>query len=431
MRGPISIDLIEIPNPTALDDESKVKVQELADSIKENSLSHPIIVRPANISGRYILVSGEKRVLACKILGRAEIEADIRDISENASKIVRVHENLRRFNLPWYEQVILVEELHALRQQEHGSSIIRAEAVGRPKKEEGKKWGIRETAEELGMALGPLSEDLNLARAVRLDPSLRNIKDKKTAVRLVRLAKQRHEAELEATMPTEQSYNEVFFGDSAEILSRFKDNSFDHCITDPPWIKFFDSSLTIDERTLPVFKQIYRVLKNDAFLLFFCGLDDFHYYCGVDRPDKSGTIIHTQGELEKIGFTVSKTPSIWKKESALSRRGVRSWEYDRDFEFVIVAAKGSPAMAQSTVISAFKSFPVVPSRSLIHPNEKPTALIKAYLDDISYTGNIILDPFGGSGVTAQACRELKRRWVVCERDRESYKKICKRLGIKP
>lgn len=423
----IAIADIEIPNPTKLDDEGTEMVNDLAESIKDVELSHPIIVRPANIQGKYILVSGEKRIYAFQKLERAEIPAELRQMNETQGKILRVHENLKRRNLPWPEQVILVEDLHKLRQEEHGVKAV--EGAGRPRKEEGKTWGIRETAAELGMALGPLSEDLNLARAVRTDPSLRNVKDKKTAVRLIRIAKQRHVADIESRMPSEQSYNEVFCGDSASILKQFPDRTFDHCITDPPWIKFFDEALTIDQRTLPVFRELYRVLKNDSFLLVFAGMDDVNYYSGYDIPDVENPrqLRHVKGELEKLGFSVSKTPAIWKKLNSLSRRGVRSWEYDRDFEFVIVAVKGSPAMVHSTTVSSFKEKPAVPARSLIHPNEKPTELIADFLRDISYEGNLIVDPFGGSGVTAAACKELKRRYIVCERDPESYSRIMERL----
>lgn len=421
----IAIAQIQVSEPTEQTDDVKKAVAELADSIKERGLSHPIIVRPAN--GSFALVSGEKRLLAVVSLGESEIEATVKEVDEVNGKIDRLHENLKRNNLPWWEQAVLVENLHTLRQSQHGIA-----PTGRPKREEVEKpkWGIRETAEELGRALGPLSEDLQLARAVRNNPSLRNVSDRKTAVRLVRMAAQRENAEIEARMPTETSYNEAFFGDSASILKSFADKSFDHCITDPPWIKFFDPTLTLDQRTVPVFREVYRVLKNNAFLLFFCGLDDYHYYCGHDAPNDDGTIVHAQGILEQIGFAISKTPAIWQKENALSRRGVRGWEYDRDFEFVVVAVKGSPVMVHPTSVSAFKKRPITPVAHLRHPNEKPTSVVEDFLKDISYEGNLVLDPFGGSFVTAEACKNLGRRWVVIERDPKAYKKGCERLGIK-
>ena len=423
----ITIETIEIQEAREQDEDSKRIIDELGESIKEIGLSHPIIVHPMNNSGKHILISGEKRLLACESIGRTEIEAEVRTVTENEGKIIRVHENLKRKNLPWYDQAALIETLHTLRQDEHGGKV----SQGRPTKEESGKWGIRETAAELGVALGKLSQDVNLARAVRQDPALRNIKDKRTALKIIRRRKEQMTEEAEASMPSEDSYNEAFLGDSVNILKTFPDLTFNHCITDPPWIKFFDESLRIDDRTIPVFKEVYRVLKHNAFMLLFCGLDDYTYYCGYDKPTSTGgQVAHVRGKLEEIGFIVSKTPSIWHKLSALSRRGVKSWEYDRDFEFVIVAVKGSPNMVHPTTASGVKDFKAVPPRSLIHPNEKPVKLIESYIEDISYEKNLILDPFGGSFVTAEACRNTKRRWIICERDQKTYKKGCKRLDIR-
>ena len=419
---------IEIVNPSANVDEETL--QNLTDSIREQGLSHPVIVRPANTLGKYILASGEKRLLAFRRLEWLEIEADVRKIDERKGKEIRLHENLKRFNLPWYEQVVLVKELHDLRQEEHGQA-----ALGRPVKEAPKGWSIRDTAEELGVGIGPLSEDLGLARALEKDPSLAKVSDKKTAIRIMRIRINQYEAEEHAALPVSGEraglVDQVFFGDSADVLKQLPSSSIDHCITDPPWIKYFDPRLTIDKRTLPVFRELYRVLKANAMLYIFAGHDDVVYYSGydtVDPIDPSRTL-HIKGELDKIGYSVSSTPIMWQKLKSLSRRGMRAWEYARDFEFIIVAAKGSPTLTSIGQLSSVKSFDIVPPVSMVHPNEKPVALIQDLLADCSYEGNIILDPFGGSGVLGAACKGTGRHFVVIERERDVYEKICKRLGF--
>jgi len=401
-------------------------VDNIASSLKELGLSHPIIVRPRDEG--YFLVSGEKRLRAAIKLEWKEIDAEVREVDEIQGKIIQTHENLKRHNLPWWEEALLIEALHKFRQSEYGEA-----PTGRPKKDAEKTgWGVRDTARELGISLGPIAEDLQLARAVQLDPSLRNIRDKKTAVRLVRIAAQRFEAEEEAGLVNQDlAVNQCYLGDAATVLSKFPAQSIDHCITDPPWIKFFQEDLTLDQRTMPVFKEIYRVLRHDGFLFFFCGLDDYAYYCGSDVRDHStGKLVHTNGELERLGFKVSKNPMIWNKTNALSRRGVRPWEYDRNFELGVIATKGSPAMTSPTVLSGVKTFPAVPPQKLLHPNEKPIELVKDIIGDLTYKGNIILDPFGGSFVTAAAAKELDRRYIVCEREKNYYESGKARLGLK-
>lgn len=414
---------------TSIDSEFTVNAQEpefieFVESIKEQGLMHPITVRQSNTFGRYQLITGAKRLEAGKILGWPEIDAEVKEATDKEAMIMRVHENLHRHNLPWHEQVVLVEQLHSLRQEQFGKP-----SGGRPKSTgDGKGWGIRDTAQELGIAIGPLSEDLNLARAVAFDPALKNVKDKKTAVRLVKLQAQRIQSENEAGLPISIEANQAFLGDSASILKQFPSLTFDGCISDPPWIKFFDPKYRIDERTLPVLKEVFRVLKYNTMMYLFIGFDDLVYYAGYDQYQQDGTLLHIKGELEKIGFSVAKTPIFWKKGKALSRRGVKAWEYDRDFEVILVAAKGTPVLTSSTRKSAIKEFDAVPPVSLIHPNEKPVKLIEDILADCSYEGNLILDPFAGSFVTAKACKNMKRRFIVCERDQEAYRKGCKRIG---
>lgn len=405
------------------------QLQAIADSMEEIGQSHQIIVLPANEFGQHPLASGEKRVLAAKILGWTEIEAEIRDVDFIGGREIRLHENLKRFNLPWYEEVLLKEELHLIRQREHGVP----ERTGRPSKTEPPKpkvgWSLRDTAEELNVGLGPLSEDLALARALRNDPTLAKVTDKKTATKLIRAIATRVRSETEASMPGKIESNEIYCGDSAEILKRLPDFSINHCITDPPWIKYFDPALRLDERTLPVFKEVYRVMRNGGMLYVVCGLDDYAYYVGINEPNlevESG-VSHKPGELEKIGFTVSTTPAIWVKENYLTRRGIRPWEYARDFEFIIVACKGQASLTTSKQTSAIKTFPIVPPVKLSHPNEKPISLIQDLVVDCSYEGDIILDPFAGSGVVGSACTSTKRNYILIERDRDAFGKIVARM----
>jgi DNA modification methylase len=112
----------------------------------------------------------------------------------------------------------------------------------------------------------------------------------------------------------------------------------------------------------------------------------------------------------------------------LSRRGVSSWEYDRDFEFIIVAVKGSPALTTGRKLSSVKSFPIVHPTKMIHPNEKPIELISDLIEDCSYENQLIIDPFAGSGVLGVACSKMNRHYYLIERDHDTYENIRKRLG---
>jgi DNA modification methylase len=92
-----------------------------------------------------------------------------------------------------------------------------------------------------------------------------------------------------------------------------------------------------------------------------------------------------------------------------------------------VAAKGGATLVSSRQLSGIKPFKIVHPSAMIHPNEKPLELLEDLITDCSYEGNLILDPFGGSGVLGSACRKQKRDYILIERDRKFYMNICQRM----
>jgi len=72
-------------------------LQELADSIKENGLIQPIVVRPAKKG--FELVAGERRWRAARIAGLKEIPAIVRDIDEKTNALYALIENIQREDL--------------------------------------------------------------------------------------------------------------------------------------------------------------------------------------------------------------------------------------------------------------------------------------------------------------------------------------------
>ena len=63
-----------------------------------------------------------------------------------------------------------------------------------------------------------------------------------------------------------------------------------------------------------------------------------------------------------------------------------------------------------------------------HPSQKPIKLISKLLLDNSNEGDLIYDPFTGSGTTAIACAKYKRNFIGSEINTEIYNKTIKRLA---
>ena len=62
-----------------------------------------------------------------------------------------------------------------------------------------------------------------------------------------------------------------------------------------------------------------------------------------------------------------------------------------------------------------------------HPTQKPVGLFMQILRKYSPEGEIILDPFLGSGTTAIACERLKRRWIGIEIEEKYCEIAAKRI----
>jgi DNA modification methylase len=66
-----------------------------------------------------------------------------------------------------------------------------------------------------------------------------------------------------------------------------------------------------------------------------------------------------------------------------------------------------------------------------HPTIKPLELVKRHIEHSTKIGDVVLDPFMGSGTTAVACKELNRQYIGFEIDKKFYKIADDRLnGIK-
>lgn len=82
-------------NPRTAFDEEKLK--ELADSIRERGILQPLICKQNG--SEYILIAGERRLRAAKMVGLKEVPIIIRDTEQNDIKVEQVIENLQREDL--------------------------------------------------------------------------------------------------------------------------------------------------------------------------------------------------------------------------------------------------------------------------------------------------------------------------------------------
>jgi site-specific DNA-methyltransferase (adenine-specific) len=104
--------------------------------------------------------------------------------------------------------------------------------------------------------------------------------------------------------------------------------------------------------------------------------------------------------------------------------------YRRNYEFMLVAQKGSPAHTWNggnTTPNVWRINKIIPSKHQ-HPTEKPVELMGKTIQIHSNEGDTVLDPFMGTGATVVAAKNLGRRAIGIEIEEKYCEIAVKRLA---
>ena len=129
---------------------------ETVESVKQNGVLVPIIVRERKEGGGYEIVSGHRRKRACELADIHEIPAIIKDLTDDEAVIIMVDSNLQRETvLPSEKAFAYKMKLEAMKRQ-----------AGRPKNNSTQVVSDLRTNEQLGKDVGESRE--NIRRYIRL-----------------------------------------------------------------------------------------------------------------------------------------------------------------------------------------------------------------------------------------------------------------------
>lgn len=97
----ISLEDLIIGKGQARTSDTGAEIDELATSIREVGQLQPIMIAPVDIKGKYEIILGQRRFLACKRLGEKTIHAAVLSerVDETTAKIISFSENIMRRNL--------------------------------------------------------------------------------------------------------------------------------------------------------------------------------------------------------------------------------------------------------------------------------------------------------------------------------------------
>lgn len=109
------------------------EMERLAESVRENGVVSPIIVRPLeNTADEYEIISGHRRVMACRKAGITEIPALIVSLDRDAAAIVLVDSNLHREHiLPSEKAFAYRMKLEAMKHQGKRTDLTSTQLVSK------------------------------------------------------------------------------------------------------------------------------------------------------------------------------------------------------------------------------------------------------------------------------------------------------------
>ena len=198
---------------------------------------------------------------------------------------------------------------------------------------------------------------------------------------------------------------ETHLGDAMEWLSTLEDSSVDLVITDIPyeslqkhrkkgtttrlkhskgssndWFEIFPN-----DRIADLFSAVYRVLKPDRHFYFFCDQE---------------TMFVAKPLGEEAGFTFWK-PIVWDKMAI----GM-GYHYRARYEMILFFEKGKRKLNDLSVPDILEVKRVWRG----YPTEKPIALGEILVRQSTEKGELVIDPFMGSGTFGSAAIKLGRRF---------------------
>ncbi|OOZ40161.1 ParB/RepB/Spo0J family partition protein [Solemya elarraichensis gill symbiont] len=106
----LGVDLVQRGRYQPRRNFDKEKLQELADSITEQGIVQPIVVRPIG-EGKYEIIAGERRWRAAQLAGLSEVPVVVRDVDDKSAMAMALIENIQRDDLNPLEEADALQRL--------------------------------------------------------------------------------------------------------------------------------------------------------------------------------------------------------------------------------------------------------------------------------------------------------------------------------
>jgi len=401
------------------------KIIELANSIRALGVLQPLVIRPNGT-----LVAGERRLRAIKHL--TSLGVPIRsngvelplghaptlvftDDSDTALAEAQLDENIRREDLTWQERAAAIALLHSLRARKNPDQTVLDTA----------REAFPSSRERASGSAEEFTRDSIRVAKHLADPEVAAAPTVKDAVKLLRKReeKARHAALAEKIDVKSLSDEHILHCGSWRELD-CPLSSVDVILTDPPYGMGADTFKDGGDPTAILHSYddlggeeweemmkafacwTFLVTKPKAHLYVFCDIDKFAFL---------------RYEFTRVGWKVHRTPFVYAKSHASSRRV--PWPTSgprRGYELILYAIKGDRGV---NAIASDVVGPFATDSQLGHAAQKPVELYVELLRRSVSPGDVVMDPFAGTGPIFPAAHSCKCRAIGCEID-PAFQGIC-------
>jgi len=208
--------------------------------------------------------------------------------------------------------------------------------------------------------------------------------------------------------------NTILNADCIKAMPMLPTGSVQFILTDPPYITRYQSR---DGRTIanddngtwlkPAFAEMHRVLAPDSFCVSFYGWPQADRFIAAYKAAGFRVVGHL----------------MFPKRYASSTRFLR---YQHESAHLL--AKGNPNEPEQPIADVIEW---KYTGNTYHPTQKPLAALMPLIQAFSKPGDIVLDPFAGSGSTLLAAKLLGRSYIGIELDAKYHATAKRRLAAPP
>lgn len=368
-------------------------VDALAQSLMTFGQLQPII-----IDDDMELIAGFRRFTAAQLNGWQDIWAEVQGrVPELLARELELEENIQRKQMSWLEEQRAIVEIEDIRRRDNPN------------------WGQAQTAQMLGVNQYDISNARTIVKMAEQFPDIAKAKNKSQALswsktkvaNVVRVLDVKQN-----TVDFGSIEDRIHLGDAVDYVASLPSGCVDAVITDPPFGIDYDEyvagttgSLTeyqddeeSYERLLTMAPDLYRVLKENGWLVWFLG---FRWYEQCKQT------------FSEAGFYVDELPIIWDRSAGRTFTNRPDRYFARAYDIALHCRKGNAKIVQQGKPNIISIRPV-DGREKEALVERPVDLYAELIRRLTISGETVLDPFVGSGSCPAAAASLGRSYLGSE-----------------